>query len=401
MSEKIVLFDSMEAFENLLPLSYTRPVGAFRIGILKINEKWARYLDAEVSFLPVEYLREKFPVDITGDDEALFIAGNVLPDLSLADELRSLPEGGCLVGGDKECIAFRGTLLDFQNEKWEVKEYGGELRRIKYVFDVFLNNGDEIRKDFNLITAGRKSIQPDKTVTILGDAYDESGNPMLFIEEGAEVSCAILNLKNGPVYIGKDAEVMEGAIIRGPFALCENAKVKMGAKIYEDTTLGPYCKVGGEVNNTVFFGFSNKAHDGYLGNAVVGEWCNLGAGANSSNLKNDYSKIRIWNYAQQRFMRTDLQFCGLIMGDHSKAGINTMFNTATVVGVGVNFHGSGFPRQFIPSFQNGSPEGGFTDVSIDKFMEVAGKVMARRHITLNDIDRHILEYIYASAARFK
>lgn len=400
MSEKIVLFDSIEAFENLLPLSYTRPVGAFRVGILKIYEKWERRLSAKVSFLPVDYLREKYPVGLTTDDEALFIAGNMLPDREFVSRVEALPLGSALVCSG-ECIAFRGSFGDFQDGNWKAINMENEPRRLKYVFDIFRHNGEEIKQDFELITAGRESICPNETVTVLGDIRDSSGNPMLFIEEGAQVDCAILNLKNGPIYIGKDAEVMEGAVIRGPFALCEHAVVKMGAKIYGDTTFGPYCKIGGEVSNAVVFGFSNKAHDGYLGNAVIGEWCNLGAGANSSNLKNDYSKIRIWNYAQQRFMRTDLQFCGLIMGDHSKAGINTMFNTATVVGVGVNLHGGGFPRQFIPSFQTGSPEGGFTDVSIDKFMEVAGKVMARRNLVLNDTDRHILEYIYASASRFK
>lgn len=400
MQKKIVLFDSIEAFENLLPLSYTRPVGAFRVGILKIYEKWERRLSAKVSFLPVDYLREKYPVGLTADDEALFIAGNILPDPELVARIEALPLGCALVCSD-ECIAFRGSLGDFRDGNWKAINMENEPHRLKYVFDIFQHNGEEIKQDFELITAGRESICPNDTVTVLGDVRDSSGNPMLFIEDGARVDCAILNLKNGPIYIGKDAEVMEGAVIRGPFALCEHAVVKMGAKIYGDTTFGPYCKIGGEVSNAVVFGFSNKAHDGYLGNAVIGEWCNLGAGANSSNLKNDYSKIRIWNYAQQRFMRTDLQFCGLIMGDHSKAGINTMFNTATVVGVGVNLHGGGFPRQFIPSFQTGSPEGGFTDVSIDKFMEVAGKVMARRNLVLNDTDRHILEYIYASASRFK
>ncbi len=402
MSEKVILFDTEEHFENLLPLAYTRPVGEFRIGIIKISEKWARYLDAEVSFLPVEYLCEKFLVNVKDDEVALFIAGNILPDEKLIVALQKLDEGKALMDSQSERhFAFRGTITDFKAKKWKTEKYDGEFDKLTYVYDIFQKNGNEIRKDYKLITAGRKSAEPDDTVTILGDRYDEEGNPLLFIEEGAEVNCAILNLKNGPIYIGKDAEVMEGAVIRGPFALCEHAVVKMGAKIYGDTTFGPYCKIGGEVSNAVVFGFSNKAHDGYLGNAVIGEWCNLGAGANSSNLKNDYSKIRIWNYAQQRFMRTDLQFCGLIMGDHSKAGINTMFNTATVVGVGVNLHGGGFPRQFIPSFQTGSPEGGFTDVSIDKFMEVAGKVMARRNLVLNDMDRHILEYIYASASRFK
>ena len=193
---------------------------------------------------------------------------------------------------------------------------------------------------------------------------------------------------------------MEGACLRGPIAMLDGTRVRMGAKIYGGTTFGPNCRIGGEVDNTVIFGYSNKAHDGYLGNAVIGEWCNLGAGCNASNLKNDYTKIRVWNYARRGFMKTDLQFCGLIMGDHSKAAINTMFNTATVVGVGVNFHGAGFPRPFIPSFQTGSPAG-FTDVSVDQFFKVAAVVMGRRGIELTDVDRRMFEFIHKSASEFK
>jgi UDP-N-acetylglucosamine diphosphorylase/glucosamine-1-phosphate N-acetyltransferase len=210
-----------------------------------------------------------------------------------------------------------------------------------------------------------------------------------------------INVKNGPVYIGRNVQVMEGSSLRGPLAICADAQIKMGSKIYGGTTIGPFCKVGGEIDNTVFFGFSNKAHDGYLGNAVIGEWCNIGAGTNASNLKNDYSKIRIWNYAESRFMRTDLQFCGLIMGDHSKAGINCMFNTATVVGVGVNFHGCGFPRTFIPSFSQGSPEAGFSNVSVSAFMQLASRVMGRRGLELTDVDKAIFEKIYEMALAYK
>lgn len=398
---KIVLFDTKVAFENLLPLSYTRPVGKFRIGILTISEKWERLMGAEVSFLPVEYLRNKYPAAVSDDEDVLFVSGNVLPDSKFIATLGNLNYGEGLVVEDGECIALRGTLGMLSSGDYYKKTYDAELVRLQYVYDIFINNGEEIRKDYALITQERESKPISSSNIVIGDCFDSNGSPMIFVEEGAKVEGVILNVANGPIYIGKDAEIMEGSCVRGPFALCEHSVVKMGAKIYEQTTFGPYCKVGGEVSNAVFFGYSNKAHDGYLGNAVIGEWCNLGAGATASNLKNDYSKIRIWNYALQGFMRTDLQFCGLIMGDHSKAGINTMFNTATVVGVGVNFHGSGFPRTFIPSFQTGGPEGGFTDVRIDDFMEVARKVMARRGLTLNDADRKILDYIYNSAARFK
>lgn len=398
---KVVLFDTRENYENLLPLSYTRPVAAFRVGIVTLREKWEHLLPGDYSYYPVEYLREKFPLGCTADDEALFIAGDKLPDKATALEAGALRCGEGLrdSGG---LWAFRGKLRDFENlHEGFGKESGNGSDRLRHVFDVFLHNRDEIEKDYSWLVRDRAGQAPGPGVTVLGDRRLDNGLPSLFIEEGACVEGCTINVKDGPVYIGKNAQVMEGSCLRGPLAVCSDAKVRMGAKIYGGTTLGPFCKVGGEVDNTVFFGFSNKAHDGYLGNAVIGEWCNIGAGTNASNLKNDYSKVRIWNYAERRFMRTDLQFCGLIMGDHSKAGINCMFNTASVVGVGVNFHGCGYPRTFIPSFSAGSPEAGFTDVSIPSFMQTASRVMGRRGLELTDTDRRIFEQIYARAATFK
>lgn len=398
---KVVLFDTVDNSTNLLPLSYTRPVAAFRVGILTIAEKWQHFLPGEYSFYPKEYLREKFPLNCHEEEEALFIAGNKLPDMATALEASLLKSGDALrdSGG---IWAFRGLRREFEALSPDFgKESANDSRRINYVFDIFQYNPQEIINDFIWFTLHRKGIAPDPGTRIIGDAKLPNGMPALFIEEGAVVEADSINLKDGPVYIGRNAHVMEGSCLRGPLALCNDAKIRMGSKIYGGSTFGPFCKVGGEIDNTVIFGFSNKAHDGYLGNAVIGEWCNIGAGTNSSNLKNDYSKIRIWNYHQQRFMRTDLQFCGLIMGDHSKAGINCMFNTATVVGVGVNFHGTGFPRQFIPSFQNGSPEAGFSDVSIDTFMQIASRVMSRRGLELTDIDRKIFEHIHKYASKFK
>lgn len=398
---KVVLFDTFESFENLLPLSYTRPVADFRVGIMTIREKWEHYLPGNYSYKTTEYLGEKFPVAVSADEEAVFVAGNVLPDEDLAARVLALESGGAL--RDRSgLVAFRGSLRQFgELDPAESSVEGDEVSRIQYVYDVFRENGQEICRDYDLLAKRGKGQAPDASVTIIGSVESSGGMPRIYIEDGAVVEGAVLNVKNGPIYIGKDAVVMEGACLRGPVALCDNAVVRMGAKVYGSTTIGPYCKVGGELDNAVMFGFSNKAHDGYLGNAVIGEWCNLGAGANASNLKNDYTKIRIWNYHTQRFMRADLQFCGLIMGDHSKAGINTMFNTATVVGVGVNLHGAGFPRTFIPSFSSGSPEGGFDNVSIDKFMDTAGMVMQRRGLALTDVDRRIFDTIYRSAARFK
>lgn len=398
---KIVLFDTEESYQNLLPLSYTRPVGAFRIGMVTIREKWEHFLPGEYSFYPKAYLREKFPLTCGEDEEALFIAGNKLPDKATALEASQLRPGDAL-RDSRGIWAYRGLRHEFETlDPGYGRESANDTRRVTYVFDIFALNPEEIVNDFVWYTRDKSGTAPDPSTRIIGDARLQNGMPALFIEEGATVEGATINLKDGPVYIGRNSQVMEGSCLRGPLALCADAKIRMGSKIYGGSTFGPFCKVGGEIDNAVMFGYSNKAHDGYLGNAVIGEWCNIGAGTNSSNLKNDYSKIRIWNYASQRFMRTDLQFCGLIMGDHSKAGINCMFNTATVVGVGVNLHGSGFPRQFIPSFQNGSPEAGFSDVSIDTFMQVASRVMARRGLELTDVDRHIFENIHLSAARFK
>lgn len=401
LQRKIVLFDAEESYLNLLPLSYTRPVAEFRVGITKIVDKWRHFIGASYTYFPPEYLREKFPIGVGEDEEALFIAGNLLPDESLVEAVLHLERGEAMRDTDGLC-AFRGTLGEFMSlAPGSSREYCGPARRIKYVFDIFRMNPNAIEEDYRWLVSGRESRKPGPGTVVLGPDRLPDGLPSLFIEEGAVVECAVINVKDGPVYIGRDAVVMEGSCLRGPLAVCDNAKIRMGAKIYGGTTFGPYCKVGGEVDNAVFFGYSNKAHDGYLGNAVIGEWCNIGAGTNSSNLKNDYSKIRIWNYASQSFMRTDLQFCGLIMGDHSKAGINCMFNTATVVGVGVNFHGCGYPRTFIPSFSAGSPEGGLSNVSVETFMTVAGRVMRRRGLVLDDVDQRLFERIYNSALRFK
>jgi UDP-N-acetylglucosamine diphosphorylase/glucosamine-1-phosphate N-acetyltransferase len=282
-------------------------------------------------------------------------------------------------------LAYRSTSAS-ATEKMEVVAFEADYQIINRVHDIFSVNHSAIETDFNLLTANRTSAEISKSNTILGQ------HP-IFIEEGAQVEAAVLNAKEGCIYIGKDAEIMEGALIRGPFALCEHATVKMGAKIYTGTTIGPHCKVGGEVSNSVMFAYSNKGHDGFLGNSVIGEWCNLGADSNNSNLKNNYEMVKLWNYSSQRFEKTGLQFCGLIMGDHSKCGINTMFNTGTVVGVSANIFGSGFPRQFVPSFSWGGSQG-FETYSLDKACQTADLVMQRRHLNLSAADKQILNYIF-------
>ncbi len=399
--QKIVLFDTEAVHNDLLPLSYTRPVAAFRLGIRTLREQWEDIMPGDYCYRPVEFQVDKFGTCDASAADLLFVAGNLIPEESLVAPILALKPGEALMAGE-DLLAYRGSEAgldagDFSRVELGEVPYG----MIRFVYDIFLNNAEAIRREFRRLTAGRVSAPLDASNRVLGDLMDADGQPMLFIEEGAQVEGAIINVKEGPVYIGRDAVVMEGACVRGPLAMCAKSQVKMGAKIYGGTTFGPYCKIGGEVQNAVIFGYSNKAHDGYLGNAVIGEWCNLGAGVNASNLKNDYSKIRLWNYPRHTFMRTDLQFCGLIMADHSKAGINCMFNTATVVGVGVNLHGAGFPRVFVPSFQEGSPAGGMTDVPLKKFYQIAERVMGRRGLTLTDADMRIYERVYEVASRYK
>lgn len=396
----IYLVDTPDSHENLLPLSFTRPVADFRVGITTIRRKWEDMLPGCYNYYPVDYLREKFGTVKDPDADALFITGALIPDKDVVDAIVTLLPGKALFK-DSNLLAFHGNLNSFNNKEWEILQYQGEPRILRYVFDIFLLNPDIIKEDFFRLTNGRRSKPLSDTNKVIGNFTDSEGREMIFIEEGASVEGATINIKNGPVYIGKNAEIMEGSSVRGPLAMCEKAKIRMGSKIYGGSTFGPYCKVGGEIDNAVMFGYSNKAHDGYLGNAVIGEWCNIGAGVNASNLKNDYSKIRVWNYHTQRFMRTELQFCGPIIGDHTKIGVNCMLNTATVLGVGVNIHGAGFPRVFVPSFSEGSPTSGFSTVPMKKFHDIAERVMSRRDLRLTECDSRIYEKVYQIASSFK
>ena len=386
----IILFDPLSRV-NLLPICFTRPVAEIRIGILTIKEKWERAFPGTYSWFTQDYLSKKYPAKITDDN--IFIAGNILPSLMLSAEIASLEVNEALFCDDK-LIAFRGDLPEFLNLRFnEKKQSESVIISIDHIWDIFGKNDIAIESDYKAITENRESEPISETVNIIGERLFPDGTPKLFIEKGVTMEFVTINLKNGPVYIGKDVEIQEGSAIRAPFAACEHAVVNMNTKIYGATTLGPYCKVGGELNNVVMTGYSNKAHEGFLGNAVIGEWCNLGAGTNMSNLKNDYSEIKLWSYKDYRFIRTGLQFCGLIMGDHSKAGINTMFNTATMVGVGCNIFGAGFPRTFIASFSEGG-NAGFNEVILSKFYQSAQRMMSRRNIELTDIDKEILDNIY-------
>jgi UDP-N-acetylglucosamine diphosphorylase/glucosamine-1-phosphate N-acetyltransferase len=378
-----ILFD--DSREKLLPLTFTRPVCDLRIGILTIREKWEAYLKASTSTLTEDYLRIKFPM--VSASENVLINGSVCPTVQLISEIESLKNGDRLMK-DGKLLAARidGDVSTFQKEAEDGKAFGGEVLAVENPWDIFSKNGEAIETDFEFLTAGRTSAKLSESNAVIG-------NGKIFLEEGAKAEACIFSTANGSIYLGKDTEVMEGSVIRGPFALCEGSQVKMGAKIYGPTTVGPQSRVGGEVNNSVIMGYSNKGHDGFLGNSVLGEWCNLGADTNNSNLKNNYDEVRVWSYGAQRFAKTGLQFCGLIMGDHSKSGINTMFNTGTVVGVSSNVFGSGFPRTFIPSFQWGGAAG-FTEHNKEKAFATAERVMQRRGKQFDENEKAILSSVF-------
>ena len=389
----LILFDD-DSWENLLPLTYTKPAAELRVGILKVSEKWEKRLDTRASYMTHDYLQTKFSVEIS--DENLLINGNLLPDPDLIDTVQKLRMGDAIKKGS--------TLLAVKtdNQSFDLKdasllsqasEYGKEVSIIDYPWKLFFLNGQEIAADFELITKGRTSKKLSDTVRVLSAEN-------VFVEDGFKGEHFTLNASNGPVYLGENSEIMEGSVIRGPFALCEGATIKMAAKLYGPTTIGPYCKAGGEINNSILQAYSNKGHDGFLGNAVIGEWCNLGADTNNSNLKNNYTEVKIWNYPSQKFLKTGLQFCGLIMGDHSKCGINTMFNTGTVAGVSANIFGSGFQRNFIPSFSWGGPQG-MTVYQLHKAFDTMERVMERRKVSLSAEDRHILGHVYAESEKYR
>ncbi|MFT6165580.1 MAG: UDP-N-acetylglucosamine diphosphorylase/glucosamine-1-phosphate N-acetyltransferase [Vicingaceae bacterium] len=386
----IVLFDQNR--QNLLPFTYTRPIAEFRCGILTLSEKWSKRLKGSTfSYLTEDYLAEKYPVHY--HELNYYVNGSVLANDKLVEATQSLKEGELLVDASTNQLLVFCTSenLSFQFNTTEGKKvlFRDAYLSINNIWDIFAKNGEGIEEDYQLLTEGRISQPLDATCTHIGRR--------LFIEEGAKVQAAVLNSTSGPIYIGKNAEVMEGSVVRGALAMCEGSVLKLATKIYGPTTIGPHSKVGGEVNNSVLFGYSNKGHDGFLGNSVLGEWCNLGADTNVSNLKNNYAEIKLWNFEKMGFKPTGLQFCGMMMGDHSKSGINTMFNTATVVGVSANIYGGGFPRNFIPSFAWGGSEKWMV-YRFEKAMEVAEKVMERRSKKLNEVEKSILKHVFEETA---
>lgn len=385
-----ILFDGPSR-NSLLPFTFTRPVADIRVGILTIREKWERILGTTTSTVTEEYLSQKWPmVEL---EENIMINASFLPTPEFVAQLEDLQPEQAIFHGE-EVVAFHtyeDQEVDF--EKFTQLELEGEPLIIANTWDIFSKNGAALTADFELITKNRSSLPISSSNHVIGAEY-------IFIEKGAKVEFSSLNASYGPIYIGADAEVMEGSLIRGPFALCEHSALKLGAKIYGPTTVGPHSKVGGEVNNSVIFGYSNKGHDGFLGNSVLGEWCNIGADSNNSNLKNNYAEVRLWSYETENFARTGLQFCGLMMGDHSKCGINTMFNTGTVIGVSANIFGSGFPRNFVPSFSWGGSSG-MTTFKTSKAFEVAEVVMKRRGLELSPEDKAILEQVFEDTKKWR
>jgi len=390
----LILFDD-QSRDNLLPLTFTRPVSGLRVGILTIAGKWEHDLGTSSTPLTSSYLQGKYPCQ--REDDNLYVNGMLLPESGIVETVANLQVNQALAK-EGVLLATRsrgGQSENFSPDQWipAAQEFKGEVAMVNYPWQIFRLNQQEIEADFTRVTSGRESEKLSDTIRV-----DRPGK--VFVEPGFRGGYFTLNASMGSIYLGVESEIMEGSVIRGPFALCEGAVVKMGARIYGPTTIGPFSKVGGEINNSVLQANSNKAHDGFLGNSVIGEWCNLGADTNNSNLKNNYTDVKIWNYPSGRFISSGSQFCGLIMGDHSKCGINTMFNTGTVAGVSANIFGPGFPRSFIPSFSWGGADG-FTEYRLEKALETASLVMERRGLKLSLEEKTILEYIFQYSKPFR
>lgn len=385
-----ILFDGAHR-TALLPFTFTRPVADIRVGILTIREKWEKHLGSTTTSITEDYLSEKWPM--VEMENNIMINASYLPNDILVAMIKNL-EHNQAIFQEEEVVAFyakEGEEVDF--DSFEVIEFSNDCIKIEHTWDIFQKNEEAIRVDFELLTEDRFSQPIPKSVNVIAPEN-------IFIEEGAKLEFVTLNASTGPIYIGKNAEIMEGSVIRGPFALCESGRVKLATKVYGATTVGPHSVIGGEVNNSVLFGYSNKGHDGFLGNAVLGEWCNIGADSNNSNLKNNYEEVKLWSYETENFAKTGLQFCGLMMGDHSKCGINTMFNTGTVVGVSTNIFGAGFPRNFVPSFSWGGASG-FTTYLTKKAFETAKIVMARRNVEFSEEDAKILEHVFEETKKYR
>ncbi|MGY6561500.1 MAG: GlmU family protein [Luteibaculaceae bacterium] len=393
----IILFDNL-TYKQLLPFTYTRPTALLRWGGLTIQEKWQKAQAASVTVFTRNYLRKKYPT-VCNTEVKLYVNASVLPWHGFAEALLNLNSNTALVDAKSNVLAFKSSesFTDlaalFNYVAQAPKEvYRSEIICLQHSWQLFAENAREIELDFKVLTKDKLSAPIPEGNTIIGN--------QIFLEPGAKITASVINTTSGPVYLSKDAEIMEGCLVRGGLFLGEGAQLKMGAKIYGASTFGPFCKVGGEVNNSILFGYSNKGHDGFLGNSVLGEWCNLGADTNNSNLKNNYSSIKVWSYETEMYADTGLQFCGLMMGDHSKSSINAMFNTGTVVGVAANVFGSGFPPKLVPSFSWGGSEG-FETFLLPKAIEMAKKMCERRHIDFTEVDEEIFGHIFSMSQKFR
>ena len=382
----VILFDKNPKL--FYPLSLTRPISEFKIGIFTIKQKWSQYYD-NISYSCEQHLNNIYPTLIAKNN--LWIDSTIIPNNNLIVELNSLKNGEALYQDD--------ILIAFVSEKFKLEKLckrktSLKIIRVNSLTDIFTINSSEIRNDFKLIEKKDNSLLDRKSIKVFGDKKN------IYIHPNAKLKNATLNSENGPIFIDKDCDIMENVSIRGPFSINKSSVVKMGAKIYEGCSIGPFCKIGGEINNSVFFGYSSKSHDGFIGNSVIGEWCNLGADTNNSNLKNNYSNVKLWNYEFQSFIDTGLQFCGMIMGDHSKTGINTMINTGSVIGVGVNLFGPGFTRNFIPSFSWGGSNG-FTEHKFNMFKETSIRVMKRRSKCFDENQSKLYETVFDMTKRYR
>lgn len=386
---QVVLYDDVTRRIDLYPLSLTRPIADLRIGILTIADKWAKWLNMSVSYLTADYLQQKYPL-LTADDDVLAINSSLCPDDALCEAAMRLKPDERLQNAE-HCLVARTTIAGLKTLStsnfagYKPISYTRQYIKITYPEDIFSQNGIEIKKDFELLTKGRTSASLNNSVTVLGED--------IFIEEGATASCCTINTLHGPVYLAKNSEIWEGALIRGPFALGEQSQVKMGTKIYSNVSVGPGCRVGGELNTCVIWGNSSKGHEGYFGSGVIGEWCNWGADTNNSNLKNNYKPVKLYHYGSKQPRNTGLQFCGLIMGDHAKCAINTAFNTGTIVGVAANVFGGVVPPSFVPDFSWGLGEEA-TVYSLAKMFETAELVFARGNRKFDAVEQNILQAVY-------
>jgi UDP-N-acetylglucosamine diphosphorylase/glucosamine-1-phosphate N-acetyltransferase len=383
---RICLYDGPNR-SDLLPLVYTRPVADLLLGSMTLAKRWSYALHADVVVETEAYLQADTP------SFDLAVMAGCIPNAELTSTIKELKEGQKLMQNGK-MIAFSGagSSTDKALANFEVIEIETEINLIRYPWDLFSKNAELLIEDTTFFDTTHNNK--------LNDTNKHHGNHPLMVGANVTSFAAVYNTQDGPIIIDDDATIMEGALLRGPIFIGKKSVIKMGAKIYGGTSLGPYCKAGGELNNVVMLGNSNKGHDGFLGNAAIGEWCNLGASTDTSNLKNNYGKTRAWNYTQQKFISTGLQFCGLVMGDHSKTAIQTSINTATTVGVGCSIFSVGFPRTFIPSFSRGGSQG-MTENNLDKMLDTAAVVMARRGENMSKKDKAILAHLFVATKQFR